>query len=114
MTLSPAPDEPRLSLEWRKRAEPLAPCAALGLGAAASRLLARLLLADDEQLGRLRGVGSGGLIVLLGAEADLPWVDGIRYFGRDAAAPDLLLPTRYEPTVPVPLLARAAVRRCRG
>ncbi len=101
---------PRLQLEWRARLEPLSPCAALALGASASALLTRLLRASDDELARLTGVASARLVAVLGAEADLPWVDGIRYFGREALAPDLRLPTAHEATLPLPLLARAVAR----
>lgn len=43
----------------------------------------------------------------MGPQDELPWVDGVLYLGRGPGAPDLLLPTTLQPTVPESLLARA-------
>jgi MoxR-vWA-beta-propeller ternary system protein len=94
------------ALELVPRETPLAPVAALATGAAARRLARRLLAATDEHLARLEGVAGPGLLVVTGAEADLPWVDGVRYLGRDPDAPGLLLPTAARPVIPATLLAR--------
>ncbi|HLV20947.1 MAG TPA: hypothetical protein VKZ49_08700 [Polyangiaceae bacterium] len=102
---------PTTPLRWRARYPALAPVAALAAGAAAAALLRRLLDLDEARRGRLRGVRFPGAVLILAAEADLPWVDGIRYFGRDPAAPSLLLPTALEPDVPVALLERAVLQR---
>jgi hypothetical protein len=51
--------------------------------------------------------------VVLGEPADLPWVDGAVYLGRDADAPALLLPTAREPSIPLPLVERALLARAR-
>lgn len=75
------------------RAEPLSPVAVVASGDAARRLALRLLALPADRLERLRGVSAAGLIALVGDEADLPWVDGARYLGRDPLAPTLLLPT---------------------
>ena len=59
-------------------------------------------------------MGGPALIVLVGARADLPWIDGIVYLGRDPAAPALLLPTTLAPDVPPALLERAVLARLSG
>lgn len=89
------------------RAEPLAASAAIAEGEAAARLARRLLALPDASLARLDGVAGEGLLAVLGAENDLPWVDGVRYLGRDPAAPALLLPTARTPVLPLPLVERA-------
>lgn len=89
------------------RAEPLRPCAAVAEGEAARRLAARLLARSDEELSRLSGAAGPGMIAVLGAEADLPWTDGVLYLGRDPDAPSLLLPTALAPGAPLPLWERA-------
>lgn len=80
-------------------------------GEAARALARRLLVRDDEALARLSGVAGPELLVVLGVAADLPWVDGAVYLGRDADAPALLLPTTREPSVPPVLAERALIAR---
>jgi hypothetical protein len=97
---------------WSDREPPLAACAVAAWAEVARRLATRLLELDDQALGRLSGVAGKSTIVLLGDEADLPWVDGVLYLGRDPSAPSLLLPTRMEPVVPrANLLERAMTGR---
>src|SRR5690349_16891045 len=96
-----------LSPEWRPRMYPLEPAAVVAQGEADRRLAARLLSLNDEGLSRLQGVSGTGLLLILGAADELPWVDGAIYLGRDPAAPALLLPTNLEPNLPVSLLQRA-------
>ncbi len=82
------------------------PCAAWAEGEVCGRL-ARRLLADDGTLDKVQGLVAPDLLVVLGEAADLPWVDGVAYLGRDDAAPSLLLPTHLAPTVPATLLESA-------
>jgi hypothetical protein len=96
----------RRSIVWRPRATPLIASAVLARGPAAARLIDKLL-AEPARLSGLEGVSARGIVVLLGVEATLPWVDGVRYFGRDSAAPFLYLPTALEPDVPTHLLGGA-------
>jgi hypothetical protein len=88
--------------------------AAAARAAAAVALATRLLARDDDALRRLAGAAAPGLLVILGDAADLPWVDGIVYLGRDPGAPALLLPTALAPDVPAPLLERALLARGGG
>jgi len=102
-----------LAVRLQQRVTPLSPEAALGLGRVAFALGRRLLELPDEQLGQLRGVaGPNALLVLGGAE--LPWCDGIAYFGREPDDPSLLLPCASSPTLPATLLARALEQRFAG
>jgi hypothetical protein len=101
----------KLSFTWQPRSIPLTP-AAVGAEGDVARLLARrLLIRDDEALAQLSGVAGPELILLLGPEVILPWVDGAFYLGRDVGAPTLLLPTTLEPSVPLLLLERALRRQ---
>ncbi|UQA57502.1 hypothetical protein [Polyangium aurulentum] len=100
-----------VAVGWTPREEPLAPLAAAAWGAASRAMAERLLDLPDATLARLSGVGGAGVIVVLGEAADLPWVDGVSYLGRDAEAPSLLLPTNARPSVPAALFARALARR---
>ncbi|RKH55144.1 bpX5 domain-containing protein [Corallococcus llansteffanensis] len=96
-----------LPVRWRPRAAPLEPVAVAGVGAVARALGQRALLADDATLAAWSGAAGPDVLVLLGAEASLPWVEGVVYLGRDPLAPALLLPCALEPEVAVSLLERA-------
>lgn len=101
----------QFEISWTPRQTPLLPVAVAARGDAALRLARRLLLLDDASLARLEGVAGDELIVIKGAEEDLPWVEGVQYLGIDSEAPTLLLPTNYEASWPQPLLARALATR---
>lgn len=77
-------------------------------------LFAALVGRDDEVLARLSGVAAPGLIVVLGGEDDLPFVDGATWLGRDPAAPGLLLPTTLAPDVAAGLYADAVRSRAKA
>jgi hypothetical protein len=100
-----------LSVGSQQRVTPLPPEAALAFGHVAPAFGRRLLELSDEQLGRLRGVASADALLVLGASADLPWCDGIAYFGREPEDPSLLLPCASSPVLPATLLAQALERR---
>jgi len=72
-------------------------------GIAAINLAHRLLRAPDS-LSHYKAVGARDLLVVLGAEKRLPWVDGVVYLGHDPELPSLLFPTNLEPSVPAALL----------
>jgi len=96
-----------LPVSWIARAVPLEPEAALALDEQACALAERLLLLPEERLERLRGVAGDAHLVVLGKAEDLPWCEGIRYFGREPESPEMLAPCSEEPDAPVSLLARA-------
>ncbi|HJU53638.1 MAG TPA: hypothetical protein VJ715_03665 [Pyrinomonadaceae bacterium] len=101
-----------IEVAWRPRPVPLAPVGLAAHGPAATNRLARRLLGEpDEVLSSFRGVSGPQLLLLLGGEESLPWVDAVTYLGRDERAPSLLLPTTLEPSVPLPLLERALAGR---
>lgn len=94
----------------RPRTEALAPRAVVGEGVVARALANRLLQCPAEHLRQLRVVVTPELLVALGPEDALPWVDGVRYLGCEAGTPGLLLPTTREATVAAMLLERALRR----
>lgn len=100
----------RIQVRWTPRETPLAARAVVATGAAATSLGRRVAELDDDALGALTAVAGKQLLVVLGESSALPWADGVTYLGRDEAAPDLLLPTALEPTVPAAVL-EAAVRK---
>lgn len=103
-----------LSLSWRAREAPLPPVAVAATGEAGRALARRALESGPEALGKLQGVSAEGVLLLLGAEGDLPWADGVNYLGVDPLAPSLLLPCHSAPNVPAALLERAVTARCAG
>jgi hypothetical protein len=100
-----------LSVGSQQRVTPLPPEAALAFGHVALAFGRRLLELSDKQLSRLRGVASADALLVLGAGADLPWCDGLAYFGREPDEPSVLVPCASGPVLPVTLLARALERR---
>jgi hypothetical protein len=101
----------QFSSSWSPRAQPLPALAVAGVGPVALALARRVLAAEDAALARWSGVAGPGVLVLLGDTGSLPWVDGVVYLGRDAAAPSLLLPCTLAPDVAPALLDRALVAR---
>ena len=95
-----------IEVTWRARFTPLAPLGVVAHGSAATKLAHRLLEVP-ELLPQFKGVGAPKLLVILGEEELLPWVDTVVYLGRDGQSPSLLLPTNLEPSVPPALLERA-------
>lgn len=104
-------DRDAIALAWRPRADPRDVTALVAEGSVATALRLRLLRLPDAALSALRGVAGAGHVVLLGAPALLPWIDGVRYLGRCPDAPTLTLPTAQDPTVPLGLLERALAAR---
>ena len=74
--------ETLIEVTWRPRLTPLAPVGAVAHGSAATRLAHRLLQAPDD-LPLFKGVSAPGLLVILGEEELLPWVNEVIYLGRD-------------------------------
>ncbi|MFJ8565052.1 hypothetical protein [Streptomyces sp. NPDC093514] len=105
---TPAPSFP---LRWERREPPLPAAAVLAVGDAVPGLAAAALarVRNGARLGVLADDGPGlpaadRALLVLGAEADLPWADGARYLGRDAG---LLVPTTARPAPAAPLWRRA-------
>ena len=99
--------ETLIEVTWQPRSMPLAPIGVAAQGAAATRLAYRLLHEPDDVLLQFKGVSGPGVLVILGTEEMLPWVNAVVYLGRDEQSPSLLLPTTLEPSVPLSLLERS-------
>lgn len=98
---------------WRPRFTPLVSVGVAARGTAATSLAHRLLREPDS-LSQYKAVGAPGLLVILGEEKQLPWVDGVVYLGHEPQSPSLLFPTNLEPSVPVALLERALAHQHHG
>jgi len=101
----------RVPVRWGPRAEPLEPLAVAGEGPVALALARRVLAEDDARLATWSGVAGAGILILLGPADSLPWVDGVVYLGRDAAASSLLMPCALAPDVASSMLERALLTR---
>ena len=95
-------------MAWSPREPPLVPQAVAACGDAALRLGQRLLECTDDELARLTAVCAPGTLVVIGAEAVLPWVDGVIYLGR---AGGLYHATTGAPSVHSELVERAGRAR---
>ena len=93
-------------MTWRARFTPLVPVGVAARGQAAASLAHRLLR-DPDSLSHYKAVAAPGLLVVLGEEQRLPWVDGVVYLGHDSESPSLLFPTNLEPSAPAALLERS-------
>lgn len=93
--------------QWQVREQPLAPRAAVCWGEVAQRMHSRLALLTAAQRKGLDATAGDGLLVVLGATGDLPWVDGVEYAAPDPMAPGLWLPTRWQPDISGELLLQA-------
>lgn len=103
----PASTADSIPIAWTPRAEPLEPLALAAAGADGQLLARRVLALEDDVFERLEGLAVGEWLILLGQSDRLPWIPGVRYFGKDPDAPLLLLPTALQPSVPVALVQRA-------
>ena len=97
----------QLKINWQNRFDALEPTALVAFDETAIRLAKKLLSFADERLGLLQGVWAENLLFVAGRAENLPWVDGVIYLGKDAAAPSILLPTTVRPNVPIDLFERA-------
>ncbi|NVD71840.1 hypothetical protein D0T25_13265 [Duganella sp. BJB488] len=98
-------------LAWTAREAALAPQGLVSTGAATPRLLAALARREPAELARLSAVATRSLLIVLGANELLPWIDGVRYCAPEPAAPQLWLPTHLAPGLPMDLLQSNLVAR---
>lgn len=95
-----------LGWSWRPRDPVPEPGAAIAWGDAAAQMLARLAELPGPRRARLHATAAPDALVVLGASADLPWVDGADYAAA-SADPALWLPTRWQPDLPLDLMSLA-------
>ena len=100
----------QMRIPFVPRPDILDPIAVVGSGSVAAALAQRLLQLADEPLHELRGAAGDDVLVVLGAADRLPWVDGVKYLGRDPNAPRLLLPTTVRPAIATDAFERAIAR----
>jgi MoxR-vWA-beta-propeller ternary system protein len=93
-----------MTIVLRPREPPLAPEGVAAVGRAAGALAAATLRRIDDGA-ELHAAAGAGWLVVLGAEADLPWADGCVYVGHDGP---LLIPTTSA-VAPHPELVAAAL-----
>ncbi|MES3025186.1 MAG: hypothetical protein V4857_26730 [Pseudomonadota bacterium] len=99
-------------LQWSARAAGGPPPGGLvAAGAVARRVLLALRGYTDEHLQSLSMVATRDLLVVLGANDALPWVDGVRYCAPDPLARGLWLPTHQAPQLPLDLVQANLVAR---
>ncbi|RQP22490.1 bpX5 domain-containing protein [Piscinibacter terrae] len=101
----------RFDWRWAGQPEPAPARAVVAFGPAARRLHARLQLMSAEEQARLHATASRDVMVVSGATAALPWIDGAAYAAPCPEAPNLWLPTLRRPDVACDLLAIALDRR---
>lgn len=99
-----------LAWSWQPRDPVPEPGAAIAWGDAAVQLLARLNQLPDPRRARLHVTANADALVVLGASADLPWVDGVDY-AAPSTEPALWLPTRWQPDLPLDLVSLALQAR---
>jgi len=99
-----------IELSWTARDLPLPARAVAAWGDAAKVLGERIAARDAAGLVGLSAVAGNRVLIVIGDETALPWIDGAFYLGRDDGAPELLLPTALAPSVPAPVL-EAAIKR---
>jgi hypothetical protein len=101
-------------MHWLPAQDATGPAGLVACGALARQVLALLRARDAAQNTGLTVVVTPDMLVLLGAAASLPWLDGVRYCAPDALVPMLWLPTDATPGLPADLvLANLAARGAR-
>lgn len=100
-----------LKIKWKNRLDALEPLAIIGFDEMAKRLKEKLLSLDDEKLSLLQGVFGKNLLFAAGQTADLPWIDGVIYLGKDLQATSIFLPTNMRPEISLDLFEKTMLRR---
>ncbi|SDT10763.1 hypothetical protein SAMN05216598_3991 [Pseudomonas asplenii] len=101
-----SPSNP-LSWGWKAQPEPTAPVAAVAWGAVARDLHARLASMGAERLRGLQATANRDVLIVSGESSRLPWVAGVEYACACEQAPQLWLPSLWQPDVTMDLLAQA-------
>lgn len=96
-----------LSVNWLHREPPLTPSAVAAWGSSCIKeFVGRLSLRNEANVKRARFVIGENILVMLAAEDDLPWAEGVIYLASQPGT-NLLLPTSLIPSVPPQLFERA-------
>ncbi|NHQ83348.1 hypothetical protein HA051_17415 [Chromobacterium vaccinii] len=99
------------TIPWRWQPVPesgiAAPQAAVAFGDVAESLLKRLEAMSAQRRSALMLTAGERLLVALGPETSLPWVEGVEYARPDDSIRQLWLPTKWQPDVSTDALASA-------
>lgn len=104
-------DSPTISWHWQVNHASQRIGAAVAWYQVRVTLLNHLLNLDKEQYTQLQMVTNNDVVVILGEQSSLPWVDGIQYASCNESDSRLWLPSHLIPSVPVRLLADAFYQR---
>ncbi|MCQ4164114.1 hypothetical protein [Tahibacter harae] len=102
-----------MNWHWQDEAAPPEPAGVLGTGAAARRLWrrAQARLESGPDGAGWQVLAHGDLLLLCGAAAGLPWVEGAVYCAPRSEAAGLWLDTARRPGAPLDLLHNAIQQR---
>ena len=92
---------------WTPSPHPLAASGLLIYAREFPLLKDKLNTFTPEQKVRVKLAHDKNVIVLLGEDADLPWIPGALYLGQVTGVTHLYLPTTLSPSLPIPLVASA-------
>lgn len=98
-------------MAWQTRPVALTPAGLVASGSLVSALLSLLRQCEAKQLSALSVVATRDLVVLLGANETLPWIDGARYCAPDPDARNLWTPTHLVPALPADLVQANLIER---
>ncbi len=96
---------------WQQRPIALTPAGLVASRALAPALLSLVSTYDAKQMSTLSIVATRGLVVLLGSNDVLPWIDGGRYCAPDLDARNLWTPTHMVPALPTDLVQTNLIER---
>lgn len=97
----------KIRFKWINRKHPLIPTALTAKGETALRLLEKISDLDDETISKLKGGAFENLIFITGENDNLPWTDGVSYYGYDPDTNNLLLPSHSKPDLNAGLIEQA-------
>jgi len=102
-------------LPWTAAHQPVPASAVLAQGEAARQALSILLRRNEDRLTRkLQGIYHQWGIILVGSKHELPWYDGVEYFGKPHAQLQHYYPCTLVPPVPIDVIDRALSRQFDG
>ncbi|MCP3927040.1 MAG: hypothetical protein GY714_31155 [Desulfobacterales bacterium] len=98
----------KIRFKWENRDIPLTPTAITAKGEVSKKFIKKLLTYNNEELSFFKG-GAYGDLVFLTFESDIniPWVDGVNYYGYDPETNNLLLPSHSKPSVNAGFIEKA-------
>ncbi|NVZ64131.1 hypothetical protein HX867_18690 [Pseudomonas gingeri] len=101
----------RVTWGWIVQPDPAPPVAAVAWGAVARQLHARLSSMSGEQRRGLQATANRDVLIVSGEASRLPWVPGVDYACACEHAPQLWLPSLWQPDAALDLLAQALLAK---